>query len=174
MDGLRETIAARLEAAFERRGFAEPGVAELRAAADVSLRTLYRHFPSRDAMMLAALERRHTRYLAFVFDGLPGEGDAALEAAFARVGDWMEGSAAKGCLFLAAVAAKPESGELAALLARHKAEVAARLASASGLAGREAELAVIHEGLTATHAHMGPAAVHAAVRLARTLRTASD
>ncbi|MEF1262780.1 TetR/AcrR family transcriptional regulator, partial [Vibrio harveyi] len=39
---LKEQIAANLEQAFSELGFAEPSVAQLKAACGVSLRTLYK------------------------------------------------------------------------------------------------------------------------------------
>ncbi len=48
-------IAAGLERAFAARGFSEPCVDDLREAAGVSLRTLYKYTPSRDAMVRMAL-----------------------------------------------------------------------------------------------------------------------
>ena len=54
-------IAARLESCFVSRGFLEPGVDALRDAAGVSLRTLYKYFPSREAMVIGALDHRRNR-----------------------------------------------------------------------------------------------------------------
>ncbi len=71
MTDTQSKIAAGLERAFAARGFAEPSVEDLRDAAGVSLRTLYKYTPSRAEMVLAALENRQQRYLALVFDDLP-------------------------------------------------------------------------------------------------------
>ena len=48
MKDAADTIAARLEEGFDADGFTEPGVDALRERAAVSLRTLYKHFPSRE------------------------------------------------------------------------------------------------------------------------------
>jgi len=141
-------LAAGLESAFAARGFAEPGVDELRAAADVSLRTLYKYFPSREAMVLAALEHRHERYMAHLFDELPKSPQAALDATLDRVATWMRANAPRGCLFHSAVAAHPENESLRALLARHKGEMADRMAKAAALPTARDDLLVLHEGLT--------------------------
>lgn len=134
MIGTREKIAAGLERAFASHGFAEPSVDTLRDAAGVSLRTLYRYMPSRADMVMAALEHRHRRYMAQVLDGLPDDPDKARAALMERVGAWMQGEAAHGCLFHAAVAADPGNAAVRALLERHKQEVAQRAAAATGLA----------------------------------------
>ena len=173
MTEMMTKIAEGLECAFASRGFAEPSVEDLRDAAGVSLRTLYKYAPSRADMVLAALEHRHRRYLAHVFDDLPQESGASLDAIVTRVGRWMETEAAHGCLFHAAVAAEPGSARLRALLERHKAEVAARAGAATGLRGSETALLVILEGLTQTWSLRGDDAVEAARRLAHALRATS-
>lgn len=141
-------IAAGLESAFARRGFAVPSVEDLRDAAGVSLRTLYKYAPSRDRMVRIALEHRHRRYLDHVFTDLPASHEAALATLLERIGLWMEKETSHGCLFHAAVAANPDDSQLAALLEQHKLEVAERAAEATGLAHRKIELMLVIEGLT--------------------------
>ena len=165
-------ISAGLEQAFASRGFAEPSVEDLRDAAGVSLRTLYKYTPSRAEMVLAALENRHQRYLSHVFDDLPESTEEATDAILARVGTWMATETSHGCLFHAAVAADPNSGPLRGLLERHKAEVASKAAVATGLVAAEIELLVIIEGLTQAWPLRGEAAVEAAKRLGCALRVA--
>lgn len=164
------TISAGLERAFASRGFAEPSVEDLRAAAGVSLRTLYKYTPSRAQMVLAALENRHQRYLARVFSELPASPDDALDAILLRVGEWMRTETAHGCLFHAAVAADPQSAPLRALLERHKHEVATKAADACRLEDARTELLLIIEGLTQAWPLHGDAAVEAARGLGRALR----
>ncbi|MGR3591571.1 MAG: TetR/AcrR family transcriptional regulator [Limimaricola soesokkakensis] len=162
-------IASGLERAFATRGFAEPSVEDLRDAAGVSLRTLYKYVPSRADMVLAALEHRHARYLSHLFDGLPDTPDAALDALLDRVGNWMASETSHGCLFHGAVAAEPGSERLREVLSRHKAEVARRAADATGLSGHEIELSLIMEGLTQAWSLHHDAAVASAKRLGHDL-----
>ena len=169
MTDTKSKIAAGLERAFATRGFADPSVEDLRDAAGVSLRTLYKYTPSRAEMVLAALENRQQRYLALVFGDLPETPTEALEAILTRVGQWMATETSHGCLFHAAVAADPGSEKLHALLSRHKAEVAAKAAAAADLPGAETELLLILEGLTQTWPLHGAQAVTAAQHLAKTL-----
>lgn len=164
-------ISDGLERAFASRGFAEPSVEDLRDAAGVSLRTLYKYTPSRAEMVLAALENRHQRYLALVFGELPIEPREALDTMISRVGGWMATETSHGCLFHAAVAADPGSDRLRALLERHKAEVARRGASACGLPESETELLLIIGGLTQTWPLRDEAAVEAAMRLGHALQS---
>lgn len=167
MDSTQNRIAAGLERAFARHGFAQASVDDLRAACDVSLRTLYRHAPSRGQMVLIALEHRHSRYMARLTGDLPESG--VLNAVLERVADWMRTEAPQGCLFHAAVAAAPDDPALREMLSRHKSQMARAVATACGLEGREPELTLILEGLTQSWVTMGDAALTAAQRMAALL-----
>lgn len=158
-------IATGLEQAFSTHGFAEPNVETLRAAAGVSLRTLYKYAPSRDDMVRLALEHRHRRYIALLFSDLPDRGADALLLIIDRIAEWMATEAAHGCLFHSAVAAAPQNAALRQLLESHKAEVARRTADAAGLPNREGEIMVIFEGLTQTWPLLGAEALASAKRL---------
>lgn len=173
MNATEIKIAAGLEQAFARHGFAEPSVEALRDAAGVSLRTLYKYTPSRDMMVRSALEYRHQRYIAHVFDALPEDCALALTEIIKRVGGWMQQEATHGCLFHAAVASAPHDPELRALLQRHKAEVADRAVTVTGLTGREVDLTLIIEGLTQSWPLYREAAVDSAQRLGQTLSQVS-
>jgi AcrR family transcriptional regulator len=162
-------IAAGLERAFAKGGFAEPSVDDLREAADVSLRTLYKYTPSRADMVHLALEHRHQRYIDLLFTNLPEAPDKALSAIIDRVGVWMETEASHGCLFHSAVAASPGD-----LLSRHKVEVATKAAIATGRQGYEIELNLILEGLTQSFTLHGAQAIAAAKRLAGGIPTHSN
>lgn len=169
METTQEKIAAGLERAFAEGGFAETGVDDLRAATQVSLRTLYKYCPSREDMVLAALEHRHRRYLAHLYADLPGSPDAAVEAVFDRIGTWMQTNAPQGCLFHGAVAAQPNSAAIRDMLVRHKSELTERLGQATGLPAARDELMLLHEGLTQSWSLMGPRAVACAKACARPL-----
>lgn len=166
MIAMKEKIAAGLERAFAQHGFAEPDIETLRAEADVSLRTLYKYFPTRDERMLAALEHRHGRYIARVTSGLPEDPEAAVSTFFDRIGDWMDEETSHGCLFHAAVAAAPRNAALRDMLVRHKREVSETLAAAIGRIDRLEELTLLIEGLTQSWPLHGRQAVQSAKRLA--------
>jgi len=165
----KERIAAGLEQAFARSGFTELGVDGLREATQVSLRTLYKYCPSREEMILVALQRRHERYLAHLFDDLPEAPEKALDMLFDRVGTWMATNAPGGCMFHSAVAAHPDNAAIRTMLERHKTEVADRMARATGLSAARDELTLLHEGLTQSWPLMGARAVARAKGLARML-----
>lgn len=166
---MRDKIAAGLERTFAKHGFAETDIETLRAGADVSLRTLYKYYPTRDERMLAALEHRHRRYLARVTTGLPDHQEAALHAFFERIGDWMNEESSHGCLFHAAVAAAPGNLALRAMLVRHKREVSEALATALGRSDVVEDLTLLIEGLTQSWPLHGGRAVASAKRLATSL-----
>ncbi|WP_111496532.1 MULTISPECIES: TetR/AcrR family transcriptional regulator [Marinobacter] len=169
METTQEKIAAGLERAFAEHGFAEIGVDGLRDATQVSLRTLYKYCPSREDMVLTALEHRHTRYLAHLFGDLSGGPEQVLGEMFERVGRWMAENASYGCLFHSAVAAHPDKPALREMLQRHKGEVADGMVRATGLEACRDEFMLLHEGLTQTWPLTGECAVESARLLARRL-----
>lgn len=159
MTELQTEIAARLERSFTKRGFAAPGVAELRKAADVSLRTLYRYYPSREDMVIGALEHRHGRYLAFLAEDAPPPGEAAIRHLFARLRDWMAALEAPTCLFLSALSAHPENAAIRKIVARHKRETRKLLAAQAGRPDLADGLFLLHEGATAAWPVLGAQAI---------------
>ena len=169
MTETREKIAAGLEQAFAESGFAEIGVDGLREATQVSLRTLYKYCPSREDMVLTALNHRHTRYLAYLLDEVPEDPEEALDEVFRRVARWMLDNAPQGCLFHSAVAAHPENTVIREMLERNKKEVADGLVRVAGLQSARDELMLIHEGLTQSWPLMGERAVESAKALGRSL-----
>lgn len=58
---------------FTRRGIGDVGVDEVVARAGVAKATLYRHFPSKEDLVLAFLDRRAEVWTDEVIDRLPGE-----------------------------------------------------------------------------------------------------
>ncbi|MEZ6017791.1 MAG: TetR/AcrR family transcriptional regulator [Planctomycetota bacterium] len=68
----REHLVATASALFERDGFHATGIDRVLAAAGVAKMTLYKHFPSKEALIVACIERLAGRY------------EAALEAHLAQ------------------------------------------------------------------------------------------
>ncbi|MTI16502.1 TetR/AcrR family transcriptional regulator [Rhodobacteraceae bacterium RKSG542] len=146
----RDTIAARLEAAFSKRGFSEPGVAELRRAADVSLRTLYKYFPSREDMIVAALDHRHARYIALLKQDCPKDPQAALRHVLDCLAQWMRTTAPRGCMHVAALSAHPDSVAIKQAVAAYKEQVLAFFEGIVGSKEKAGELFLLHEALSST------------------------
>lgn len=160
MNKTQEKIAAGLEAAFALHGFTEMGVDGLRHAAQVSLRTLYKYCPSKEDMILLALEHRHNRYFAFLFENDKGKTTPA--ALFDRVGEWMHENDSEGCLFHDAVLSHPGSERIRTMYTWHKQEVAQAMAERTGLEGRSEQLLLIHEGIVQSWPLLGDSAVSSA------------
>ncbi|MEP3049048.1 MAG: TetR/AcrR family transcriptional regulator [Roseibium sp.] len=167
MSEAKEKLAAGLEQVFWNRGFSDPSVPDLRAGVGVSMRTLYRYFPSREAMILGALEYRHHRYLSYVQEGVSEPGLAASEQLFDKLGGWMRLTEGKECFFRQAMAANPDSVEISATVKRHKAELLTFFGTLSGHMGFATTLYLLHEGVTASYAELGERAVEEAKVMVR-------
>lgn len=181
MTSTKSRIATELERSFARQGFAEQGVEALRAEADVSLRTLYKHFPSREAMIIGALEHRDRTYFDWLAGGAAEGVDHVLHP-LVRLGDWLGEVANTGCLFLNALAEYPESAAIAAVVKDHKARLAdefrlrlERVAPGRDTRDLAATLFLLHEGMTQAARLQGrERATEAAMRAARAALAAED
>ena len=174
MSETKHRIAGDLERSFAEQGFAEQGVEALRAEADVSLRTLYKHFPSREAMIVGALEHRDATYSKWLAGG-PEDGVGHVLHPRVRLGDWLGEVANTGCLFLNALAEYPDSAAIEAVVKDHKARLADefRLRLQGVAPGRDTghlaeTLFLLHEGMTQAARLQGrERATEAAMRAAR-------
>ncbi|UPR32158.1 TetR/AcrR family transcriptional regulator [Vibrio crassostreae] len=159
---LREQIAASLEVAFSQQGFAEPSVAQLKTACNVSMRTLYKHFPSKEAMIVGALEHRHQRYLSLLLEDSPSSGYQAITHIFNKLQQWMEEYAPHGCLSMNALAAFPDNELINQAVIEHKKEVQALMAKQSQREDLASELFLLHEGVSSAWPVLGEEAVASA------------
>lgn len=161
---LKKQIAQSLESAFSRLGFAEPSVAQLKGECGVSLRTLYKHYPSKEEMIVAALEHRHRSYLEFLKSDAPNKGKSAIQHIFQKLEVWMEGRAPNGCMSMNALAAFPENIAVIEAVKKHKQEVREWLSLQSGQPGLATDLFVLHEGVSGAWAILGKEAVKSALQ----------
>lgn len=162
MIDMKNQIAARLHGQFEEMGFAAPGVEALRAGADVSLRTLYKYFPSREAMVVGALQHRDRAYADWIGEG-PEDGAARVIHVLQRLSDWLFGISNSGCLFRNALSAYPDSAPILAAVEAHKSGVRAqfrqRLLDVAPDCDADMlvdQLFILHEGLTEAARLIGP------------------
>lgn len=127
----RDRILATAHDLFYRDGIRATGVDRLIAESGVAKLTFYRHFPGKDALVLAFLEFRHRRWMAWFIDAL-GRRGAGTGAA--RGGDlllladalqeWCEQPDFRGCAFINSVVEVAQAIPEAAPIARaHKAEM---------------------------------------------------
>ncbi|HWE10620.1 MAG TPA: helix-turn-helix domain-containing protein [Solirubrobacteraceae bacterium] len=163
--GARGRILQAARVLFRNPGINATGVAELAAAAQVSKRTLYRHFPSKDHVILAYLQdfEDHPELGA---EAVLAREDLAPRARllelFAALED--EPAPARGCPFVNAAVELADSAHPAHRLAvAHKRRFADRLgelARAAGARGADdvgRRLALLYDGASAQAAVHGSA-----------------
>lgn len=166
---LKEKIAADLESAFSKLGFAQPSVAQLKTACNVSLRTLYKHYPSKEAMIISALEYRHKRYMTFLLSESHSTGLESVLHIFEKLEQWMVEFAPNGCLSLNAITAFPEDMAIKQAVQRHKDEVHDLLAELCQRDDLSTELFLLHESVSSVWPTMGKASVISAQKIIKQL-----
>lgn len=139
----RERILATAHDLFYRDGIRATGIDRLIAESGVAKLTFYRHFPSKDALVLAFLEHRHARWMAWFEAALVRHGGAAgagLAPLAAAMAEWFAEPQFRGCAFINVVAELGGSLPAADAIARaHKADMGrAILALLPAGAGRKA------------------------------------
>lgn len=101
----REVILDTAEHLFYAEGFHATGIDRLASEAGVARMTLYNHFPSKDALIEAVLERRFARYMDDLRDAMgqcsPG---GAVQGLAERHCDWLREQSSHGCIVLRAIA----------------------------------------------------------------------
>lgn len=108
---------------FYRHGIRATGVDTVIAAAGVSKVTFYRHFPSKDTLVMAYLAYRHARWMAWFQASLARHG-GTVEALWQTLGAWCRDPAYRGCAFINVVGELGDSlPEAVALARQHKDEV---------------------------------------------------
>jgi AcrR family transcriptional regulator len=124
---------------FYERGFHATGIDAILAEAGVAKMTLYKYFKSKDDLIVAALELRDRRWMAWFTEELRRRGRTPrqrLLAVFDVLGEWFGGDEFRGCLFINAASEycglDPRIGDLAA---RHKRLVRDELRSLAEAAG---------------------------------------
>jgi len=150
-------------ALFFREGIRAVGIDRIIGEADIAKATLYRHFSSKEDLVLAYLQDRHER----VMEGLAAsaaEHSGARErlaAIFDRLAEKAEDKAFRGCAFALAVAEHGDSEKIVALARLHKqamAEALLALARDAGVAEPQAigrHLVLLYDGALARRAVLG-------------------
>jgi len=158
--GARERILRAAVELFGGEGIHATGVAKLAEVAHVSTRTLYQHFPSKEALVSAYLERIESDGEFLGETVLERRDLAARERLLRLFAERPAGppsaKVVRGCpLHNAAVEAAGTMPEAAALVERHKRELTARLVETAAEAGADdpealgRQLAVLFEGARA-------------------------
>ncbi len=165
---------------FYQHGFHATGVDRILATAGVAKMTLYKHFRSKDALIVAALERRDARFREWFRASVEARARSPrkrLLAVFDTLEDWFDAAGFQGCMFVNAAAEyghRDDPVHLAA--AAHKAamrEYFRELANAAGADDAEdlaEQIALLVEGATVTaHVSGHREAARRARRVAKTL-----
>jgi AcrR family transcriptional regulator len=102
--GARDRLLDTAYELFSRRGIRDVGIDEVIERAGVAKRTLYRHFPSKDDLVLAFLERREERWtLGWVEAEARRRGstpEAQLLAIFDTFDEWFRSEDFEACAFI--------------------------------------------------------------------------
>ena len=109
----RDRILLTAHALFYADGIRATGIDKVIAESGVTKVTFYRHFPSKNQLVLAFLEHRHERWTAWFLEALQRHGAArgkGVAALCPALHEWFTDPGYRGCAFLNSV------GELGAAL----------------------------------------------------------
>lgn len=178
MDKRNEMITGALRI-FDAEGFRGIGIDRVIEPSGVSTRTLYKHFGSRDGLVIAVLEARHRAFMDLL-EMDDGGGDP-VGALFDALQGWVEVHGSWGCMLLRARSEYASaSGAIVSLVHQQKeafrTEVARRVRTALGREDTQltTQVWVLFEGATAAASVAGDSVISdakaAALSLLRTAR----
>lgn len=161
-EDLRQQVVDAADELFYTRGIGNVGMDAVRDAAHVSLRALYKLFPSKEELIVAVLGKRHELWTNGVGAKLAGLTDPAekLIAIYDYLADWFDEADFRGCGFINAFGELGASSpRVAATVREHKASfqryVDELVAQASAPAWLGPQLAILAEGAQTTAAIAG-------------------
>ncbi|MEJ2407514.1 MAG: TetR/AcrR family transcriptional regulator [Candidatus Thiodiazotropha sp.] len=119
----RERILLTAHELFYQEGIRATGIDRVIAMSGVAKVTFYRHFPSKNDLILEFLEFRHQRWMAWFADALQRHG-GDIKALVPTLAEWFVSKDFRGCAFINSVgelgATRPEVMEITQ---RHKQEM---------------------------------------------------
>lgn len=125
----RERILLCAHALFYKEGIRATGIDRVIAESGVTKVTFYRHFPSKNDLILAFLEYRHAHWMAWFVDALHRHGNQ-LDALVPALAEWLGDEGFRGCAFINSVS---ELGavlpEVVAISRRHKQDMVSAIAA---------------------------------------------
>jgi AcrR family transcriptional regulator len=174
----RETLLDAAWRLFYRNGFHAVGIDTVLAEAGVAKMTLYNHFPSKEDLIVAVLERRAAQFEDSLSSAIKAAGSTPMKrllAFFDWHAEWLRSPDFNGCAFIKAVAEFPQAdAKPHQVAAAHKARILQLLESLlKGLGIRQPallarQLELLTEGaIVSAHTHGRPEA-------ARDARTAAE
>ncbi|TAM60462.1 MAG: TetR/AcrR family transcriptional regulator [Rhodanobacter sp.] len=99
----RDRILLTAHDLFYRHGIRATGIDLVIAESGVAKLTFYRHFPSKNALVLAVLEHRHRHWMSWFTDALTRHRPRTrppLEALVPALAEWFHDGNFRGCAFL--------------------------------------------------------------------------
>lgn len=131
MSKKRELLVDTALRLFYQNGINSIGINEVLKNSGVAKRTLYSHFESKEALILAALEQRHQSYMNWLSSQLADaqNSEQVIENLFNGLKEWFRGEAAglgdfRGCFFINTSAEFSDPNcAISLYCARHKEEV---------------------------------------------------
>lgn len=138
-ESAREKILATASGLFYEHGFRAVGVDTIIEESGVAKMSLYRHFPSKDDLILAYLQTTYDNMIGWM-NGLvephPEDGKAAIMALFEGLADLTSQGACHGCAFLLAASEFPSqqhpAHQIALAYKQTNLEILQRLAQQAG------------------------------------------
>ena len=127
----RERLLHTAHRLFYREGIRATGIDKVIAESGVTKVTFYRHFPSKNDLVCAYLEMRHTLWMAWFADALAHHGKAGtgLAALAPALGEWFTREDFRGCAFINSVSELGHTvPEVNAIARRHKQDMTDLLA----------------------------------------------
>jgi len=161
-DAARDLVIATADSLYNLRGIQSVGMDALRDASGVSLKRLYKLFPSKEIIVEEVLRSRHERWMtsvsAAVADAATPRGQ--LLAIFDYLGAWFGENDFRGCGFINSFGELGGTVEsLAGIVRDHKADFQAYVArlveQAGGPSWLGPQLAILAEGAQTTAAIAG-------------------
>jgi AcrR family transcriptional regulator len=178
MDKRNDMIAGAARA-FEAEGFRGIGVDGVLAPSGASTRTLYKHFGSRDGLVLAVLEERHRNFMDRL--ELQRENADPVGVLFDTLEQWLIEHGARGCMLLRARGEYAGANEdVVDLVRRQKEEfqqeIGRRVETALGFAdaGLATQIWLLFEGANAAASVSDLSVVGLAKQAARVLAAAAQ
>lgn len=148
---------------FYREGFHATGMDRLAAETGISKTTMFKHFRTKEELILAVLRLRDEQFRAWLFRRMEAAGPprAQLPAMFDALGEWFATPEFRSCMFIKAASEYPDpSHPIHAQAAEHKRLLfreLERIADAAGAddpAALARALLLLKEGAIVT-AHLG-------------------
>ncbi|WP_440029740.1 TetR/AcrR family transcriptional regulator [Chromobacterium amazonense] len=125
----RERILATAHRLFYLEGIRASGIDRVIAESGVSKVTFYRHFPSKNELILAYLQQRHQLWMQWFQDALNRHAEAGPAALADALAEWFASADFRGCAFINGLGEILADAAVADAARHHKTEMRQAIAS---------------------------------------------